>query len=801
MNSATDLERLLKLGISAYQQGEYSRAIASLSRLCQSESRPYQAKGYVGLVRVYMTQKNWPQAKKICQKLGASSSPSLQQWSQETLEKISERMAASARQTNAQVKNSKSNGFQLLDQPLAGEPISELLTHKPVDDHREIDDGDFSSSHEVSIPEASMFHYASLNADLTAESTAEADTIEKERRREYPQEALTEDASQEKGLREKDSPKKENLGWIYADRLSLGRALGQIKSGQLWFAQVGGAIAFFLLWLTGVYQSVALANIGLGLLARRFPLWVRSLPGRWQDAAGFLLIALSVLAIVSPWLWDLWLQLTARRQPFSASALRSYSAEAIALINRQCRQRNWPFPTLWKLPTDIPLVFSYGWLPRNARLIISQGLLTQLKDDEIATLVAYEMSHWKSWHWRFLSVAGLIWQVLLLLYWQSALWGNRQNLPARTFIGIVATLTYSLFWLSRLPVLGMARVRTYYSDRAATVTTGNPNGLTRALAKLSFGLAASIEQQGYTPVLIESLTPLLPVSADLSRQHLYGQLPLASLFAWDIQNPLRAWMSCMNPHPPLGDRFRLLMAYAQHWKLTPEIQIHSLKKRRQGLSLAEWKQLARQGTPYLGMAVGLMIGLSLLGIGVIAAAFEWPMLDWMHKDIGLFQCCWLLGTGIGIVLRLNRFFPDLSFSMPSSQSLATWASNPNLLPASSIPVKLSGILLGRPGIANWLGQDLLLKTHLGAIKLHYFTALGPLGSRVSLVNTPLTINRESVQILGWYRRGNQPWIDIDKIRLDSGSFLQAAHPVYSLLIAIVASGTGLWLLVRSNSYG
>ncbi|MGB3571173.1 MAG: M48 family metalloprotease [Phormidesmis sp.] len=800
MNSATELERLLKLGISAYQQGEYSRAIASLSRLCRSESRPYQTKGYVGLVRVYMTQKNWPQAKKICQKLSASSSPLLQQWSQETLEKISERMAASACQTASPVKaspvkNPKFNGFQLLNQSLAGEPISELPTCKPVDSHRETDDSGSSSS-DVSIPQASVFHYASLNADLTAESTDEAETIEKERQGKDPEED-----SVEKDPREKDSQKKEGLEWIYADRLSQGRALGQIRSGQLWFAQIGGAIAFFLLWLTGVYHSVALANIGLGLLARHSPLWVRSLPGRWQDAASFLLIALSVLAIASPWLWDLWLQLTARRQPCPATLLRSHSAEAVALLGRQCRQRNWPFPTLWKLPTDIPLIFSYGWLPRNARLVISQGLLTQLKDDEIAALVAYEISGWKSWHWRFLSVTGLIWQVLLWLYWQSALWGNRQNLPVKTFLGIVATLAYSLFWLSRLPALCMARVRTYYSDRAATVTSGNPNGLTRALAKLSFGLAASIEQQGYTPVLIESLTPLLPVSADLSRQHLYGQLPLVSLFAWDIQNPLRVWMSCMNPHPPLGDRFRLLMAYAQHWKLTPEIQIHSLKQRRQGLSLAEWKQLARQGTPYLGMAVGLMIGLALLGIGAISAAFEWPMLDWMHNDLGLFQCCWLLGTGIGIVLRLNRFFPDLSFSMPFSPSLATWASNPNLLPASSIPVKLSGILLGRPGIANWLGQDLLLKTHLGAIKLHYFSALGPLGNRISLVKTPLSINRESVQILGWYRRGNQSWIDIDKIRLDSGSFLRAAHPVYSLLIAMAASGIGLWLLVRSNSYG
>ncbi len=746
MNSAADLERLFKLGIAAYQQGEYSRAIASLSQLCESKHRAYRAKGYVGLVRAYMAQENWLQAKALCQEMGDSPNPALQQWSQKTLAEISERMAAT--------------------------------THSP------------------NLPaKASIFHYASLNAGLNAEVVVKTAAIEKQVGQEPPEGKQSEEEQIE------DPPAKEILGWIYADRLSRGRTLGQTRSGQLWLAQTGGVIAFSLLWLIGIYQSIALANICLGLLARRFPLWVRSLPGRWQDASWVLVISLSVIAIASPWLWDTWLKLTARRQPCSASLLRRHSAEAVAVINRQCRQRDWPFPTLWKLPTDIPLIWSYGWLPRNARIIVSQGLLTQLKDDEIAALVAYEMSHWKHWHWRFLSVTGLIWQVLLGLYWQSALWGNRQNILIQTVVGIVATLTYALFWLLRLPVLCIARVRTYRSDRAATVITGNPNGLTRALAKLSFGLAASIERQGYTPVLIESLTPLLPVSPDLSRQRLYAQLPLASLFAWDMQNPLCAWMSCLDPHPPLGDRVRLLMTYAQHWKLTPEIQIPLFGQRHKGLSLAQWKQLAREGTPYVGLAMGLVVGLALLGIGAIAAALEWPMLDWMHKDLGLFQCCLLLGGGIGITLRLNRFFPDLSFSMPFSQPLAAWVSDPKLLPAHSIPTKLSGILLRRPGIANWLGQDLLLKTPLGAFKLHYFSILGPLGNRVSLAKTPLAINRDIVQVLGWYRRGNQPWIDIDKIRLDNGSFLQAAHPIYSLLIAAITSGTGLWLLVRSHPYG
>ena len=77
------------------------------------------------------------------------------------------------------------------------------------------------------------------------------------------------------------------------------------------------------------------------------------------------------------------------------SKLQAVSPEAATLVGKRCQQKRWPFPTLWKLPTEIPLIFSYGWLPRNARLVVSEGLLSQLAADEVATLVSYEMAHWK----------------------------------------------------------------------------------------------------------------------------------------------------------------------------------------------------------------------------------------------------------------------------------------------------------------------------------------------------------------------------------------------------------------------
>jgi len=843
MKSATDLERLFKSGILAYQAGEYEQAIASLSRLTKSNSRSYREKASMGLVKVYMAQQEWAKAQALCQQVGTSSKPALQQWSQKNLEKITRKLprssqferAESERAESERIANvepvqmpadkasrkSKGSGFQLLegDDQKPVEKSSNLVESKTNASPEPIasdTDAEATSKADVlalkssfSAP-VSIFHYAYLNGEDALAEDSDALLEQTKPEQTEPEQTEPEQTEPEQTERPGENVSdgaatvasvSETFGWVYAGRLNQGRALGKMKRGQLRLAQIGGAIAFYFLWRTLIQQSVALVNGYLNFLDNLFPFWVRSLPSSWRDVTWPLLIFLGVVGIASPWLWDIWLRLTAYCQPLSASVLRSHSAEATKLINLYCRKRRWPFPTLWKLPTDIPVIFSYGWLPRNARIVVSQGVLAQLKEDELAALIAYEMSHWKSWHWPLLSVQGLVWQIILWLYWHLAMWANQQSRFFQYAAGVSVSALYSLFWLSRIPALGMARLRTYYGDRTASVATGNPNGLTRALAKLSFALSASIEQQGYTPAWIEGLTPLMPVAPDLVRQHFYTQLPLGQLYTWDSVNPLRTWMSCADTHPPLGDRLRLLMAYAQHWKLPCEIHLPQPKPQRKGLSRESWQRLIAQATPYLGLMVGLGIGLCLLGVGAIASYLEWPALDWMHKDAGLFRCCLLLGVSVGILWRINRFFPDLSFSMSPTVSLSEWVCDAEHLPVDSLPARIAGTLVGRPGTANWLGQDLFLKTSTGVLKLHYFAWFGPLGNLLSLSQTPAQLRHKSVQVLGWFRRGNNPWIDIDKIRLDNGSLIQAAHPLYSLLIASISTLLGLWLLIRSNPYG
>ncbi|MEM8810590.1 MAG: M48 family metallopeptidase [Cyanobacteria bacterium P01_G01_bin.38] len=810
-------EQVLKTGVRALKRQDYGRAIAIFEDLSQADiPRAYQLKAQMGLVRTYEAQHQWQQALAVCESLAQSSSSQIRDWANTKQRELTQAQTA---------PTSDLSGFQPLDtgfQPFDTAQLSEVNpapspsanidappteiayplaaesnASSPVVDPPNQDLTDTTPFTEslpaqdiadsASVP--SLFHYESLNQSFPspaspAASAASPVPTETEKKTETePSAALT------------PTP------WRYAERLKTGRSLGKVKQGQLWLAQGLTALLTFGLLRFLLHLSLRSFNDYLQMLDRILPLNIRPISAFEQNQTWPLLMLLLGLGIAAPWLWDLLLRLTADMRPFSTRVMIKSSPEAVKVLRQTCLKRNWQFPTLGLLPTEIPLIFSYGWLPRYGRLMVSQGLLDQLEDDEIATLVAYEMSHWRRWDWPLVSLQGLLLYGLHWLYWRLAIWGNGQPPMVKFAAGLGATLSYGVFWLVQKAGSWLSRLRTYYCDRAAAETTGNPNGLVRALGKLTQALNHTLANQGYTPPIVERLTLLLPTHTAASPM---PATPLPQRFTWDVLNPFRSWLSCNQSHPPLGDRLQLLTLYARYWKLTPEIDFQPLidryapsqSKKGNVLSPSEWKTLLLQGGPWFGLTIGGLIGLGLWGIGAAAATFQWTFVDWLYKDPSVLKSALLLGLGIGTLLRTNALFPDLDPNLaPTDNQSADWATAPDLIPIDSLPVKLSGQLLGRPGIANWLGQELLLKTPQGLFKLHFFSWLGTLGNGLKLGPRPVQYLNQPAQILGWFRRGQQIWIDIDQIKTNNQT-IQAQHPLWSAAILAISFMGGLWILAR-----
>ena len=736
------LQVLLKAGLAALKQRDYCQAIADLSNCETSLDAATRLKAQMGLIKAYVRTEQVQAAALLAQPLCDHSNPQVRDWAKQTLEKLT-----------------------IQD---ASPEFDDLTSSSQAAEHEAEHDADITGF----VP-------------LTPARPPQPPTAKPQTPR-----AATPELSQENGaltVRSQPVGSQETI-WRNAGRIQKWNSLGAVDASGLWALQAGSLIGLFwmtktvLHWAFGLWNGVTIGVSNLMNTPRLLlPLEI-GIP---------LLLLFLGLALASPWLLQLILQSAYGLKPLSLTQLDRQSPESTRLLKRVCSQQKIPTPQLGLLSTAAPLIFSYGYLPHQARIAVSQGLLDQLKDDETATLFAAELAHIRYWDFGSLSALVLITQIPYLLYWQVANWGDRQNPLFKMLAIVISSLSYGLFRLLRLPGLWLSRVRLYYSDRLASDLTGNPNGLARALLKLASGTAQQMQQQ--TEPLLEGFELLVPVGY---RNALPNSLYRgdAALFDWDCQSPTRRWLVLNNSHPLLGERLALLMQYAQHWRLTPEVELGQISRRT-----PPGKRLLLQGAPYFGIAFGALAALLLWASGKLAMQLRWFELSWLATDQSVLWACCLLGFGIGLFLRINAFYPDIKRTNLTTFDLRQCLSHLDSLPLDSQPVQVQGKLVGQPGLQNWLYRDLMLQTPTGLIRLHHSSKLGWLGNLFPQALRPTDWIGRMVTVTGWFRRGATPWIDIEKIQMQSGRSLQSHHPIWSTIVASLAILLAVYLILRGGS--
>ena len=611
------------------------------------------------------------------------------------------------------------------------------------------------------------------------------------------------------------------LTWRNSDRAQKWRPLKRLKFGRFWFEQIATAIALF--WVTVTVVKFILTTVNAVLLQlyllTKIPL-LKPIQLFYLNPAPFLQFTFGLLLVFSPWLMDALLKQFHGLQPLPMTSLFNYSKEANGVLRSFCRKRDLPVPAIKVLPTSVPIAMTYGCLPRFARIVVSQGLLEQLSADEIAAVFARELGHIVHWDFAVMSLATMVIQVPYTIYWQAGYWGDRvkdlPNIPQsiRGFLipflrGVaiaISSASYGIFWLLRWPVLWLSRRRVYYSDRLAANITGNPNALTRAIAKMAIGIAEDVRQQQQISYLLEGfefLTPLgikqavtLGSSASLA--------PLETLLQWDVHNPYRKWLEVNNTHPLIGERLQLLSLYAQHWKLETELDLATKPAEERGgnsqipITKYQLPTLLLQGAPFFGIPMSLAIAGGIWLIGWIFSLFDIWQLDWLKGDLGILLGCLPIGFSLGTLIRINYFFPDIKPSATPEPTIADILSNPETLPLDSQPVQLQGKLLGRSGINNWLGQDLMLETATGLVKLHHLSILGPIGNLWPVPTRPSDLIGKSVIATGWLRRGATVAIELENLRTEGGRNSYSAPPIWSTILAFATALWGAYIIFNSG---
>lgn len=144
-------------------------------------------------------------------------------------------------------------------------------------------------------------------------------------------------------------------------------------------------------------------------------------------------------------------------------------------------------PELYYLPSQMLNAFAVG-SKTNAAIGVTDGLLRQLDQRELAGVLAHEIGHIRSNDLRVMGLADLFSRAtsLLSLMGQFLL---LLNLPLILFTQVsiswfaIALLIFAPH-LSALAQLALSRTREFDADLNAARLTGDPEGLARALAKI-----------------------------------------------------------------------------------------------------------------------------------------------------------------------------------------------------------------------------------------------------------------------------------------------------------------------------
>ncbi|BAZ01819.1 hypothetical protein NIES37_58260 [Tolypothrix tenuis PCC 7101] len=743
-------ESSLEAGLVALKQGNYPTAIAHLEPVANSQKDGKTGlQAQVGLVMAYARSGQVPKAIAVCNNLIVSPNPQVQEWAERALEHLKKHQ----QRKKTSSKNS-ATGFVAFDN-----------AHKP--DAAPVNTASPQQTKNSGVK-------ATNNAGTT--STLPASSIKNTN-------VDTMMGGNYIGSLHRPQPKLFTIYWRHAGRAKVWQPLHKLNLIPLKLLATGTFFALF--WVMREMLKLVMGLINQILV--KLP-YLEPWQLLYRDPTVVVMAVLVIALALSPWLLDRLLTNFYGQQELPKEQLNNRSREAIRVLQRSCQQKGWPFPKLRILPMAAPIALTYGNLARNARIVISQGLLDQLADDEIAVIYATQLGHIIHKDFMVMSLILLVSVIVHRIYQSISEWGNSISSafgrwPAR----VLASLTYGVWCLLTGIALWLSKLRLYYSDRAASEITGNPNALTRALLKIAIGVAGDISQKEQTSWQLESLNLVAPVSyqQSISLGSLAGQVPFTSLLMWDNFNPHRHWFTINNSHPLIGDRIQRLSKIARHWHLEPELHLineQSLRPKKHPFFL--------QIAPWLGIPFGFLFAGLIWLVWQIAFALKILNLKWIYEDWSFVSGCLLIGFSIGMVIRMNSFFPDIQpQALQTDDRLPSLLANPSAIPIDSINVCLAGKLLGRPGISNSLAQDLILQTNTGLVKLHHIPWLG------QSINPQDFIGRQ-ITVTGWFRRGATPWIDIQTMQTQNGQTVNSAHPIWSTVIAVAAQAWGAFIFLR-----
>ena len=219
--------------------------------------------------------------------------------------------------------------------------------------------------------------------------------------------------------------------------------------------------------------------------------------------------------------------------------------EIYHLVENLCITAGLPLPKIYIIEDSAPNAFATGRDPQHAAIALTTGILAKLDKAELEGVIAHELSHIGNRDILISTVATvLVGTIVLITDWasRSAFWGRRDNDSDNGggWIGLIVIILLSILapLSAQLLQLAVSRKREFLADASGALLTRYPEGLARALEKISAD-----------PDELEV--------ANRATAHMYIVSPLKG----DDEGKKTSWLSkAFMTHPPVAERIARLRA-------------------------------------------------------------------------------------------------------------------------------------------------------------------------------------------------------------------------------------------------
>jgi heat shock protein HtpX len=216
---------------------------------------------------------------------------------------------------------------------------------------------------------------------------------------------------------------------------------------------------------------------------------------------------------------------------------KKQAPELYRLVENLTIAAGLPMPSIYIIQDASPNAFATGRNPKNAAVAVTTGLLERLEKDELEGVLAHELAHVGNYDIRLMSVVTALVSIVSIIsdfFFNISLFGGDDDdgwNPISLAIGIAVAILAPL--IAGVIQLAISRRREYLADASGAMLTRYPEGLAKALAKIS------------------KAEPMARTST--ATAHLYIANPLGG--SGGISSAVARLFST---HPPIEDRIRRL---------------------------------------------------------------------------------------------------------------------------------------------------------------------------------------------------------------------------------------------------